>query len=135
MAESVAIAAPIAAVIFFAGGGAAVAAGLDAIATVGLDTAAVIAPSIAAEEAGAASTVVFGEAIWGATATGARAFMGVRTAAQLRALGLTPRLACGLRNFYRVATVSGRAGEAAPARAELMQHILETLIKGSFGRG
>ncbi len=132
-AESVVIAAPIALVIFYAGGGAAVSAALDALAPAApaaLDATEIIAPRVAAQEAGAGTARVFGQAVWGRGAAAARALIGTRNAAQLRALGLTPRLAAGLRNFYQAAAEAGEGGAAASARAELMQHISEVLTKG-----
>jgi hypothetical protein len=70
--QSVVIAIPVAAVIFFAGGGAVVASGLDAVGSAfgvggaaAFDTAAVITPSEAAAEVGATSTNAFGQALWG----------------------------------------------------------------------
>ncbi|MEA2635502.1 MAG: hypothetical protein QOH92_2269 [Chloroflexota bacterium] len=134
--ESVVIAAPVAAVVFVAGGGAAVAAGLEAIGTAfaegaaAFDAAAVITPSEAAAEAGASSTNAFGQALWGSGEAGARALMGARTAAELRSLGMSTRLACGLRNFYQAAAAAGQGGAAATARAELMQHIMDLLSNG-----
>lgn len=126
--QVIVISMPVAAVIFVAGGGAAVAAGLDALGGgAAFDATAVIMPRVAAAEAGYLNAGAFGDAVWGDGAAEARALIGTRSASELEAIGLSPRLACGLRNFYQA--LKPGVGGATPARVELMQHILEVLTK------
>jgi hypothetical protein len=64
--------------------------------------------------------------LWGRAAEGARERIG-RSATELREMGMTVEKARQLRDFYLEVAARGKGGDAAPARAELMEDIIRTL--------
>jgi hypothetical protein len=69
----------------------------------------------------------WGFKIWGRGAQAALDLIGRRSAADLRAIGLTPEGAQRLADFYRAAAAAGRGGQAAQNRVKLMEDIIKTL--------
>jgi len=72
----------------------------------------------------------WGTQIWGVGSGDAEALIGTRSAATLRALGLTVENAVKLRDFYAGVAAAGLGGAAAPARVDLLNNIIETLQGG-----
>ncbi len=88
----------------------------------------IVTPSAAAEASGLGLTTnMWGRMVWGVGAQGAKDSVGMLSKSQWNALGIDQATARGLMNFYRAAAAAWEGGEAATARADLTEKLLESL--------
>jgi hypothetical protein len=74
--------------------------------------------------------IKWGVQVWGEGGSGAVSLIAKRSAAQLRAIGLTVENATVLRDFFEAVEFSELAGHAPLGRVQLLDHIIQVLHAG-----